>query len=56
VAQSGWCRSRSHTARSGLHGARPGVSARARDAAFSDAASRYRHCQASHWRACLLQH
>jgi hypothetical protein len=22
----------------------------------SEAALRYRHCQASHWRACLLQH
>jgi hypothetical protein len=26
------------------------------DAAASEAACRYRNCQANHWRACLLQH
>jgi hypothetical protein len=30
--------------------------ARAEDPLTSDAAWRYRHCQANHWRACLLQH
>jgi hypothetical protein len=32
------------------------TTARTHDPLFSDAGLRWRRCQATHWRACLLQH
>ncbi len=47
-------RPRAHASRpSGLR--RPALGHLLRPDAASDAAARYRNCQASHWRACLLQ-
>ncbi len=55
LAQAGWLGNRSCHAASRRR-AELSSQARANDPFTSQAALRYRQCQPSHWRACLLQH
>jgi hypothetical protein len=55
LPHTGWLTSRSAHA-SPSHGAETHGHARSRDPLASDAAWRWRQCQPTHWRACLLQH